>query len=133
MNKVNVIQGQGNYVEVHCYSNYWPEFFPQHSPGPKHTRPIVLTDWQGAIVERHPVELLKGFVHSDGCRPSSKVNGTDYPRYEFTNTSSDIKRLFCQACDTLDVHWTLSNRGRGVQVARRADVAFLDQFVGPKA
>ena len=47
---------------------HWPCLFPQHGPGRKHERPIVLEDWQRTIVEEHPGPFLRGLFHSDGCR-----------------------------------------------------------------
>jgi hypothetical protein len=119
----------------------WPEAFPQHGPGRKHERPIVLTDWQQAIVDAHPGRFVRGLIHSDGCRtvnrftttlPSGRVAEYAYPRYFFSNLSADIRRLFCEACDALGVRWTLSNP-RNVSVAHRASVAILEGLVGPKA
>jgi hypothetical protein len=46
--------------------------------------------------------------------------------------SADIRRLFCEACDRLDVRWTQSN-ARNVSVADRRSVAILERVVGPKA
>ena len=34
--------------------------FPQHGPGRKHTRPIVLADWQRALTHAHPAALIRG-------------------------------------------------------------------------
>ena len=31
--------------DLSCYSKHWPCLFPQHGPGRKHTRPIVLETW----------------------------------------------------------------------------------------
>jgi hypothetical protein len=45
--------------------------------------------------------------------------------------SDDIKRIFCDACDALGVPWRVMNRD-SISVARRASVARLDEFVGPK-
>ncbi len=45
-----------------------PIAFPQHGPGRKHLRPIVLADWQRALTVRHPDALLRGLIHSDGAR-----------------------------------------------------------------
>ncbi|MFY9614909.1 MAG: hypothetical protein WAT58_05870 [Candidatus Dormiibacterota bacterium] len=56
----------------------------------------------------------------------------EYPRYFFTNTSTDILRIFTDTCDSLGVHWTRAN-ARNVAVSRQADVAFLDTFIGPKS
>jgi hypothetical protein len=45
-----------------------PRAFPQHGPGRKHTRTIELADWQLALTRAHPGALVRGLVHSDGCR-----------------------------------------------------------------
>jgi hypothetical protein len=47
-------------VIVSSYSKRWLDLFPQHGPGPKHERPIVLEPWQEAIVSREPEALLRG-------------------------------------------------------------------------
>jgi hypothetical protein len=52
-------------------------------------------------------------------------------RYEFSNRSDDIKRIFCEACDALGVQWRVMNRD-SISVARRASVERLDEFIGPK-
>jgi hypothetical protein len=132
-NKVGVVKTQYNCVEVACYNSYWPEFFPQHGSGEKHTRPIILEAWQHQIVNNYPLLLLRGFIHSDGSRSHNIVNGKDYPRYDFSNHLADIKRIYTDACDLLGVHWRFTTNGRNVAVARRADVAFLDQHIGPKS
>jgi hypothetical protein len=46
-------RGKPSLYEVHAYSQQWPCLFPQHGPGMKHTRPIVLADWQERVVETH--------------------------------------------------------------------------------
>ena len=119
----------------------WPDAFPQHGPGPKHLRPIVLADWQKEIVDAHPRQFVRGLIHSDGCRtvnrfktklPSGRVAEYEYPRYFFSNLSADIRGLFCDACDALGVRWTMSNP-RNVSVSHRDSVAILEGVVGPKA
>lgn len=121
-----------NYVHVHCYSKQWPALFPQHGAGLKHERAIILEPWQGRILENHLDELLRGLVNSDGCRVTNRIKGKyEYPRYQFSNRSSDIRSIFTGACDELGVHWTQMNR-YNVAVSRRADVALLDTFIGPK-
>ena len=47
-------------VVVSSYWKHWPAVFPQHGPGPKHARRIVLTEWQQAITAAHPRELISG-------------------------------------------------------------------------
>ena len=53
---------------VSCYWKYWPIVLLQHGAGPKHARKITLTDWQAEITAAHPRELVRGLIHSDGCR-----------------------------------------------------------------
>jgi hypothetical protein len=126
---------------VQCGWKRWPEAFPQHGPGRKHTRPIVLEPWQQAIVDEHAGMFVRGLIHSDGCRtinrfttrlPSGRVAEYAYPRYFFSNLSADIRALFCAACDRLGVRWTQSNP-RNISVSHRRSVAILEGLVGPKA
>lgn len=51
--------------------------------------------------------------------------------YHFTNTSADIRRIFTDACDAIGVQWR-NNNATNISIARRASVAILDSFVGPK-
>lgn len=118
-------------AELWSYWKHWPCLFPQHGPGLKHRRPIVLAPWQEEIVQRHPEPLLRGLIHSDGCRGENRVSGRSYPRYLFTNRSTDILRIFASACDRIDVRWTQS-KSDTVSVARAGDTARLDRFIGPK-
>ena len=55
------------------YAKCWPCLFPQHGKGVKHDRPIVLADWQDAIVDEHPDQLVRGLLHSDGWRGTNRV------------------------------------------------------------
>jgi hypothetical protein len=127
-------------IVVQSYAKHWLDVFPQWGPGRKHERPIVLADWQRAIVDRHPEQFLRGLIHSDGCRtvnrvktklPSGRVAEYAYPRYFFSNLSADIRRLFCEYCERLGVRWTQSNH-RNISVSHRHSVAILDGFIGPK-
>jgi hypothetical protein len=118
-------------IVVGAYWKHWPCAFPQHGLGRKHLRAIELVDWQQRIARDHPGRLLRGLIHSDGCRILNRVNGTDYPRYHFSNKSSGIRNVFCAACADYGVHWT-APRQELLSIARRADVAWLDVAVGPK-
>jgi Homeodomain-like domain-containing protein len=123
---------QDSWVEVHAYSKSWPCLFPQHGPGPKHQRRILLRDWQWAATVRNPRPLLRGLIHSDGCRfTNTGRGGWRHPRYSFSNVSDDIRKIFCDTCDLLGLHWTVAPP-KTVYVSRKADVALLDEFVGPK-
>jgi hypothetical protein len=128
--RVGLVQKTGC-VEVSNYWKHWPCLFPQHGPGRKHLRRIRLEPWQEAIASSYPDRLLRGFIHSDGCRTLNRVKGNEYPRYMFTNHSEDIRRIFCWACDLFGIAWRPSN-WKTISVARRADVARLDSVIGPK-
>jgi hypothetical protein len=123
---------RGTWHEVYAYSKSWPCVFPQHGPGRKHERPIVLVPWQLELVSRRPDQLLRGLLHSDGCRfENTGRGGWTHPRYAFENVSIDIRAIFCVACEALGLRWTASG-ARRIYVSRKADVALLDLFVGPK-
>ncbi len=117
-----------------------PHAFPQHGPGKKHTRRIELEPWQAELTAQHPEALLRGLIHSDGCRtvnrfkvklPSGRVGEYEYPRYFFSNLSADIRRIFTDHCELLGIRWTQSNP-RNVSISQRASVARLERIVGPK-
>jgi Homeodomain-like domain len=135
-NEVGTVRrvGQGC-SDVSVFSKTLICLFPQHGPGPKHTRPIRLVDWQQRLVQTEPQSFLRGLIHSDGCRFINPVRHGEklyeYPRYNFSNASADIRQLFCDACDLLGIEWRVMN-ARNISVARRASVARLDEFVGPK-
>ncbi len=126
-------------IHINSYWKHWPCVFPQHGPGPKHQRSIQLHDWQQRIVSGYPHLLLRGLIHSDGCRTTNTVTRRlaagakqySYPRYMFTNESQDIMRIFCDACDRVGVTWRRMNR-KTISIARRDDVDRLDLFIGPK-
>lgn len=121
--------------EVSSFSKHWPHLFPQHGPGRKHERKIALEPWQQLIVGRYPGRLLRGLIHSDGCRVTNVIRHPKktyaYPRYFFSNRSPDIQGIFCSACDQLGIAWRQDGPWN-ISVARRNAVAVLDHHVGPK-
>jgi hypothetical protein len=123
-------------IVVTSYFCWWPRLIPQHGPGRKHERKIVLTGWQLALTSRHPRELVRGLIHSDGCRFVARQPGRQctysYPRYGFRNESEDILQIFCHHLAILGVDCTRPTPTM-IQVARREAVARLDKFVGPKS
>lgn len=132
------VQRQGC-AEVKSYSTHWICLFPQHGPGRKHERPIVLEKWQERLVARHSAMLVRGLVHSDGCRSINRIRGATaggtvvyaYPRYFFSNRSRHILHIYCSALDRLGIAWRRSGPNV-VSVARRQAVRRLDEIVGPK-
>jgi hypothetical protein len=136
--RVHLLKKQGC-VMVTSYGRHWTCLFPQHGSGKKHERRIELETWQQVIIEHHPWDLLRGLIHSDGCRMTNWATRVvagerkryEYPRYFFSNRSADILRLCTDTLDLLGVEWRQAN-GRNVSVAKRASVALMDAHIGPK-
>lgn len=128
-----------SWTEVVSYSHHWTCLFPQHGPGRKHTRRVELTGWQSAIVEDFPQEFVRGLIHSDGCRSEYSVKkivrgepkSYRYTRYSFSNRSEDIHGLYQWSLDLIGVEWIRASF-KHTDVNKRASVARLDAFVGPK-
>jgi hypothetical protein len=122
-------------VDVSMWSKHWPCLIPQHGPGRKHLRPIALKPWQEKIVAANRKPFVRGLIHSDGTRIIATERKGSYvrraPRYAFSNLSEDIKRLFCESCDALEIRWTRPS-DRQIAIYRKESVALLDEFVGPK-
>ncbi|MFI9323787.1 hypothetical protein ACIGXI_28955 [Kitasatospora aureofaciens] len=91
----------------------------------------------------YPWDLICGLIHSDGCRITNWTTRTvsgvekryEYPRYFFTNKSTDIILIFTKALDSVGVRWTAVTNPNGavvVSIARKEAVALMDSYVGPK-
>src|SRR5581483_11664480 len=123
------------YVWINSYSKHWTCLFPQHGRGKKHERSIALDGWQQDIGDRYPWSLLRGLIHSDGCRCMNTIRHARrtyrYPRYAFSNRSDDIRGIFCEYCDKVAVEWRQMNRWN-ISIARRGSVALMDRHIGPK-
>lgn len=136
--RVSIVKALGCVV-ITSYWKHWTHLFPQHGEGPKWLRRITMDPWQQALIDSYPGQLVRGLIHSDGCRhlnpvttPSSRLKKRYvYPRYMFTNASDDIRFLFIEACERLQVRWTQTN-ARTIAVSRRADVELFDTFIGAK-
>jgi hypothetical protein len=122
------------------YNRHLPCVFPQHGPGKKHERRIVLETWQRNHVESAPWPFIRGCIRTDGC---AFVNRTDihrpkpyeYLSYEFSNMSRDIVDLFVEACDRVGVFTRLTRNSSGrwsVRINRRESVALMMGRVGLK-
>jgi DNA-binding transcriptional ArsR family regulator len=145
MNSIDAVRGRrpgrvassnsDRVISLQSYWNHWPCLLPQHGPGRKHERPIRLEPWQQAILDEHPWPLIRGLIHSDGCRAINRVvaHGVrySYPRYFFSNESADIRQIMGDALDRVGVAWR-PNRRNSLSVARRDAVAAMDLHVGPK-
>jgi len=126
-------------IVVQSYWNHWPCLFPQHGPGRKDLRTLAMTIWQREIVEMYPADFLRGLFHSDGSRFTNwtrrPVAGVmkryEYPRWQFTNNSVEIRTWCCEALDLVGVPWRQSN-WKTISVSTRTGVARLDDLIGPK-
>ncbi len=120
---------------VSSSSKHWPCLIPQHGKGHKHERSIELQVWRREVLDRRPWRFLRGLTHSDGSRFMNVIRHPNrvyrYPRYNFTNRSDEIRRLFCECCEDVGVSWRRTNRWN-ISVARRDSVALMDRFIGPK-
>ncbi len=99
-----------------------------------------MADWQWTIVREHPADFLRGLFHSDGCRVrnwatrpvAGELKRYDYPRWQFTNHSAEIRGWCCEALDLVGVPWRASN-WKTISVSTRAGVARLDELIGLKS
>lgn len=139
-------KGKHSCVELVIYNNNIPKKFPQHGPGKKHERPIVLESWQKVIVDKYSKQFLRGLFESDGSRYESKIKRKDneqyytYWNYNFTNVSLDITNLVIDTLKKLNISYRLQhkygNRNHEKQyfitISKKTDVVFMDTFIGRK-
>jgi hypothetical protein len=134
---------------VWVYSAHLPCLFPQHGPGKKHERPLVLEDWQWQVVSRAPWRFLRGCIRSDGCVFVNRTGRYDYLSYDFSNLSADLLRFFTRACELVGADYRLyeprpglaaragwtkagSLRRGSVRINRRKSVELFVEHVGSK-
>ena len=111
--------------------NHWPCVFPQHGPGRKHLRRIRLAAWQAAVIESEREAFVRVSSTANGCRIIANDRGNPSIRYHFSNLSEDIKHLYCESLDAMGAQWTRPCNQQ-IAVYRKASVALLDRFIGPK-
>jgi len=137
-------------VDVFGYCKHLPALFPQHGKGRKHTRPIVLEDWQRNLIDKHPWSFIKGLIHTDGCRYIQKQKYNQYVKYNFTNVSKDIIDIFTSSCDKLNLKyvsfcrkaekqrhvskWNIRAKNDSwiITINDRESVQLMDRHIGPK-
>jgi len=122
---------KGTTTILSVYCTHLACLFPQHGSGRKHDRDISLEDWQTSIVERAPWSFLRGLIRSDGCVFVNRTGSYSYVSYEFSNRSPQIRELFMDACDRVDVEYRAYRRY--VRIYRRPSVALMQENVGSKA
>ncbi len=105
--------------------------FPQHGPGKKHERPLVLERWQAELARAHPWRFIRGGFRSDGCAFVNRAGRYAYPSYDFTNHSPALLALFADTCAQVDVESRVY--AQRVRIYRRPSVALMQAHVGGKA
>jgi Homeodomain-like domain len=120
----------GATVVLSVSSSHMTCLFPQHGPGKKHERRIVLEPWQQRCVEGAPWAFLRGCFRADGCVFVNRTGRYEYVSYDFRNRSSDILDLFSATCDLVGVEHR--RYGERIRVYRRASVALLMDEIGVK-
>jgi hypothetical protein len=120
----------GRMATLYAYHRHWACLFPQHGPGKKHDRRVVLEPWQERLVEWAPWAFLRGCIRSDGCLFVNRTGKHAYESYDFTNLSRDIRDLFAATCALVGVDCRAYERR--VRINRRASVALMLEHVGSK-
>lgn len=121
---------EGRMVTLHAYHRHWSCLFPQHGPGKKHDRPVVLERWQSAAVTAAPWSFLRGCIRSDGCVYINRTGPYEYESYDFANLSKGILALFASTCAGVGVECRVYEKS--VRIYRRASVALMLEHVGRK-
>lgn len=124
------VSRKGTTTILSLYCTHLSCVFPQHGPGRKHTRPIVLEGWQRTILERAPWRFLRGCIRSDGCVFVNRTGRYKYLSYDFKNRSAEILSLFTDACDIAGVEYRRYREH--VRIYRRASVELMLSRVGVK-
>jgi hypothetical protein len=126
-----LVSAKGTTTILSLYCTHLSCLFPQHGAGRKHNRDITLESWQKEIVSRKPWRFIRGLIRSDGCAFVNRTGRYAYLSYEFSNRSPQIRQLFMDACDRVDVEYRAYRRY--VRIYRRPSVALMRQHVGLKA
>ena len=129
-NRVGVTDRGGTMAVVWTHHRHLACLLPQHGPGKKHERAIVLESWQRSHVHAAPWAFLRGCIRSDGCTFLNRTGRYTYLSYEFRNRSPGIRDAFLEACALVAVGCRVNDDR--VRICRRASVALLLEHVGIK-
>ncbi len=121
---------EGRMITLSAYHSHWTCVLPQHGPGKKQDRPILLEPWQQHLVARAPWAFLRGCIRSDGCVFVNRTGKYAYESYDFSNRSRDILGLFVSTCDLVGVQCRVYEKH--VRIYRRSSVALMLEHVGRK-
>jgi hypothetical protein len=121
---------EGRMVVLSVHSRHLACLLPQHGPGKKHERRLILEPWQQALVDEAPWRFLRGCIRTDGCVFVNRTGRYEYLSYAFCNLSADLLDLFVWTCEALGLR--PRRTARDVRLNRREDVARLVEHVGLK-
>ena len=124
------LRHDGRMVVLSVYSRHLACLFPQHGPGKKHERPLLLEPWQQALIDDAPWRFLRGCIRTDGCVFVNRTGRYEYLSYAFCNLSADLLDAFVSTCEAVGLR--PRRTGRDVRLNRREDVARLVEHVGLK-
>jgi hypothetical protein len=125
-----VLADGGSTVVLGVYHQHLSCLFPQHGPGKKHERAIVLEPWQWTIVATAPWQFLRGCIRSDGCVFVNRTGPYEYVSYDFSNLSTEILEAFVAVCQLVGLK--PRRYATHVRLNRREDVERLVERVGLK-
>jgi Homeodomain-like domain/LAGLIDADG-like domain len=115
---------------VWVYASHLPCLFPQHGPGKKHHRSMLLEPWQEECLRAAPWRFLRGCFRSDGCAFVNRTGRYAYLSYDFTNYSVEILDAYARVCDLVGVMYR--RYPRSIRIYRRPSVALFEAHVGLK-
>lgn len=121
----------GRMVTLWSYYGHWSCLLPQHGPGKKHDRRMLLEPWQQRLVTAAPWAFLRGCIRSDGSVYINRTGKYAYESYDFANLSSEILDLFAATCARVGVEHR--RYAKCVRIYRRASVALMLEHVGRKS
>jgi hypothetical protein len=120
----------GRTVVLHVYSAHLTCLFPQHGPGKKHERRILVEDWQLGLIAQEPWRFLRGCIWSDGCSFINRTGPYEYLSFDFANHSQDILDVVERCYELVGVK--CRRTARRIRVNRRASVVLVEANVGLK-
>lgn len=136
-NDVHIGPGsKGKCSAVSVYSTHLVCLFPQHGPGPKHKRRILLEPWQQEVLEAAPWSFLRGCIRSDGSVFVNRTGAYEYLSYDFANSSDDIAHLFTKTCEGLGLRPRATKGAHGgwrVRINRRDSVELMREHISLKS
>lgn len=121
---------EGRMITLWSYFSHWTCLLPQHGPGKKHGRRILLEEWQQRQIDTAPWAFLRGCVRSDGCVFINRTGKYAYESYDFFNYSRDILELFVATCGVVGVECRVYEKR--ARIYGRASVARMLEHVGRK-